>query len=496
MVDLQIIITTAVLIVAIAIAVWRWFLITPPYMKMDPPPDVDKSAHGHVGTDTCWMATAANMLAGAGYGNGNTVQARADDIYTQMVNNFGTGSGWIDTALSWWIGSNNNTWNNNRYTDVTMYGNYIRVPWTNANGAQFIGNELRRCQFMGLSISRPLAGSAVGERGHAITGWGDSGGSGTLTANPTNVRVTDSDRDIGGDVQSYTYDQYTNPNPGGANHGNGWYFDYQLNHWFIKHIVTLCPTDDPADNVLTQKVVGSLKIHQSSSISATDLHYEVETDVNILSYKTTVDWETTGPPDIIEGSPREKITVDWDFSKPVPQCNDVTITTEFILPTWNAIWYSDVRFTYPELSLVIVPSFKWEMKTPLIDNASRIPNVVGGYVVGSFDIINPELQDNRATSYRFIHQYSFNQSPENHILLLSGKQGLSISNIKIGHNYGYLSAQELWEFKDWMTEMSGPYDMDERPVELRVDWSGQLPYPEGETLKGEILDPRNFKKSI
>ena len=51
-----------------------------------------------------------------------------------------------------------------------------RYPWANPNGARFIGNELRRCQFVGLSISWPIAGAQIGSGGHAITGWGDHPG--------------------------------------------------------------------------------------------------------------------------------------------------------------------------------------------------------------------------------------------------------------------------------------------------------------------------------
>jgi hypothetical protein len=38
------------------------------YMKMTPPPDADKAFLA--GNNSCYLATAANMLAGAGYGNG------------------------------------------------------------------------------------------------------------------------------------------------------------------------------------------------------------------------------------------------------------------------------------------------------------------------------------------------------------------------------------------------------------------------------------------
>ena len=38
------------------------------YKKITPPPDVDKIAHyGSNSPQTCWLATAANRLAGAGY---------------------------------------------------------------------------------------------------------------------------------------------------------------------------------------------------------------------------------------------------------------------------------------------------------------------------------------------------------------------------------------------------------------------------------------------
>ncbi|WP_031433015.1 hypothetical protein [Methylomarinum vadi] len=70
------------------------------YMKMNPPPDTDKAFLA--GNNTCYLATAANMLAGAGYGTGGTVQARADNIYANLTDHFGTANtGWTDTALNY-----------------------------------------------------------------------------------------------------------------------------------------------------------------------------------------------------------------------------------------------------------------------------------------------------------------------------------------------------------------------------------------------------------
>ena len=476
------------------------------YMKMGPPADADKAGVANppiVNDNSCWMATAANMLAGAGYGTGASLQARAVDIYNDLVawqtsatNPTGIANGgWTDTAISWWLSSANNIWLANPYSIVTVYGNKSpKFPWANANGAQFMGNELRSCQFLGLSISWPTAGASVGSGGHAITGWGDHSGSGTLTANPSRVRVSDSDTDAGGDVQNYSYDTYTNPNPSGPNEGNGWYFDYDPNHPYIKHIITLCPTQTPAGQVLTQKVVGSYRIHQNKEISATDLHYEVSTDVNILSYKTTVNYKPAAGPTVTESTPnRRKLTVDWDFTeKPIPYCTWVTITTEFILPAWNAIKYNDVHFTYPEsVAKFKFPSVNWKFELLKVENAESIQDVTGGYVIGAFNIVNPQLSssNNVVAEYRFMHEYSYNQSPEEHILYLTGEEGYTINNLRVGHSYGYPSTNEMWQFEKWMTkETEKEYKLGEEKIKIEIDWKGQLPYPKGEDIQGRIRD--------
>jgi hypothetical protein len=460
------------------------------WMKMDPPPDVDKAAHGDTGTNSCWLATAANMLAGAGYGTGKTVQQRADDIYNDLVANYGTANGgWADTAISWWLSSANNIWPANPYDVVTVYGNKTKVPWADSNGARFMGNELRRCQFLGVSLSWPRTsanGSPYG--GHAITCWGDSSGRATLTANPAQVRFTDSDTDNGGDVQAYTYDGYTNPNPAAFDEGNGWYFNYSTNHPFIKHIVTLCPTDNPGDNTQTQIVVGSYKIHQNNpKISATDLHYRVGTDVNILSYKTTIDWPTTNPPSIEEdATPARNLNVMWDLKDhPVPYCTWVTITTEFVVPTWNAIHYANVYFT--PLQLKPFPMFRWEMLTPKVRDP-RLPNLSGGYIIGAFDLMDPETKE-VVGEYRLLHEYDFDQNPEHHDFTLESleKMGYMVGNFRFGHSYGKLAPEELWHFSEWMTRQAEFLPLDQvGGLPIVLNWTGRLPYPEGEIVPKEI----------
>jgi hypothetical protein len=461
------------------------------YMKMAPPPDADKAFLP--GNDSCYLATASNLLAGAGYGTGDTVQARTDEIYGEMIAEFGVvGGGWTDAALTWWLGSTENTWPDNPYTVVNVYGyKDPRYPWDEPDGAQTIGNELRSCNFVGLSISWPDATpGAIGQRGHAITGWGDNlGRSSTLSFNPTEVRVTDSDRDVGGDdVQVWNYDAYNNPNPGGANEGDGWYFDYSPDHPYIKHIAVLSPTETAAGNRMAQTVVGSYKIHQDNQTAATDLHYTVGTDVEILSYWTGIDWDEDATPSIEEADPRRSLDVEWDLTaNPIPFCNWVTITTEFVLPRWNAITYSDVQFTYPKgLKPEKVAGIGWRLDTPSIENPTAIPNVTGGYVIGAFDIIDPDQPEERALvgEYRFIHQYGFDQTPEEHLLTIAGQSGLYATNLRLGHSYGLPSKkQKLWKFEDWMTEEpEARYELGDKPVEIRVDWTGQLPYPEGEIV--------------
>ncbi len=142
------VVLASLVVPAVASADWK---------KMEPPPDVDKiTHHGTTNTMTCWLAVAANMLAGAGYGDGATVQQRADDIYNELVVKYGTSNGgWTDTAITWWLGSDNNKWKgSNPYTVVTFYGHKNKTKYNRADLPQFIGNELRRCEMVKLALPR------------------------------------------------------------------------------------------------------------------------------------------------------------------------------------------------------------------------------------------------------------------------------------------------------------------------------------------------------
>ncbi len=261
------------------------------YMKMQPPADSDKPLPVPSGDGSCWLHTASNMLAGAGYGNGSTLQERATDIWNDMDTNYRQPNGnflggWPPSAIQWWLASTNNTWTaTNPYTLVSTYGSGKMAPWANANGAMTVANELRSCNMVGLAIRWP--NGSGGQGGHAITLWGDEQtDANPLTINPGELRVTDSDTDIGGDVQAYTYDAFNNPNPGGLNEGNGWYFNaYGGNHPYISAAFAFSRTTAGA-GANSARVTGSYKIQNTSEQAASDLHYKVGTDVDILTYRT------------------------------------------------------------------------------------------------------------------------------------------------------------------------------------------------------------------
>ena len=130
-----------------------------------------------------------------------------------------------------------------------------------------------------------------------------------------------------------------------------------------------------------------------------------------------------------------------------------------------------------------MPDQWWWIKTPEIENADKIPDVTGGYLVGSFEIINPVLpgNDKRIGKYRFIHEYNYNQDPEYHEFFLAGSEGYIIENIHFGHSYGYLFDEELWRFENWMKNtIDTTYFLGSEPILIPIDWKGLLPYPEGE----------------
>jgi len=165
-----------------------WGQTPPQYTKVSQDgtaiPDVDKIPFPPAPTDnSCWLASASNILAAAGYGGIGPAQQRAQSIYQQLTTAYGTASGGApDQAISYWLawhGKNPNSPDyapTVTYTDVTAeYRTLTQVDYN------FLKGELLRCQYVGVQFDNPA---------HAVTfvGWDDNLGQSTWH---------DSDRNVG-----------------------------------------------------------------------------------------------------------------------------------------------------------------------------------------------------------------------------------------------------------------------------------------------------------
>jgi hypothetical protein len=55
-----------------------------------------------------------------------------------------------------------------------------------------------------------------------------------------------------------------------------------------------------------------------------------------------------------------------------------------------------------------------------------------------------------------------------------------------------LDNEALWNFKEWLTDRRGTRMLfDKTPTDIKIDWKGKLPYPEGEDIKGRIPQPKD-----
>jgi hypothetical protein len=449
------------------------------YLLINPPPDSDKP--GGQGTDnSCWMHVASNMLAAAGYGNGATMQGRADDIFANMQAHYGIlDGGWSDVAMQWWLQSSHNTWPNNPYRNVTFTGQKgYGIPWLNQNAPQTLGNELRESHLVGPNL---YDGGGIY---HAITAWGDDATAAPLNNNPAQLLVTDSDRDFGGDVQRYSYDAFSTT--------DGWRFDFANPHTHLQGFSILSPVDIVTDRLDTQLIFGSYRIHQNDrERNATDLHYEVGTDTDILMYRTEIDWPRPNfapPPTITEDqNPPQNLTVSWDMPEdPVPFSNDVTITTRFVVPTFNYMEHRQVRWTYDGDPGAMFPEFAWNITTLQRTDPNDVPAeyATGGFVNAAFDLCSDELCNDVIGAYRLQHEYDYYQDPEQHTFELTSLQEeggpFYAGNFRFGHSYGLLDESELWTLENWMMEDQNVLPLEPNvPIPFALDWNGLLPYPSG-----------------
>jgi len=113
------------------------------YLKVNPPPDAN---HGNKNEKQyVWLAAAANLLAAAGYGQAKSTDEKSEEIYNQLIGEFGNQkTGWTDTAIQWWLDSGFNIWPENPYTLTTVMG-YKRdkIPYNHDGGTQQISQLLR-----------------------------------------------------------------------------------------------------------------------------------------------------------------------------------------------------------------------------------------------------------------------------------------------------------------------------------------------------------------
>jgi hypothetical protein len=128
-----------------------------------PVPDVDKP---NLADQSCWLAAAANVLGGAGWGVGANPQAKAVNIYNNLMTHFGNGAmlGWSSIAINWWLLNHGYNPNSPDYNPNLTYNNVtiIRPPqgFVNLTMPQYDGllNQISACQYVNVSFDPPSPG--------------------------------------------------------------------------------------------------------------------------------------------------------------------------------------------------------------------------------------------------------------------------------------------------------------------------------------------------
>jgi len=122
-------------------------------------PDVNKSSLPPAPADkSCWLATASNMLAAAGWGlAAQTPQLNATQIYGHMTGHFTTQwSGDPAMAINWWLyeyGYNPNQAAGGWYRPTLTYNDVTSVAGALTEADyNFLLDELDRCQYVGVTF--------------------------------------------------------------------------------------------------------------------------------------------------------------------------------------------------------------------------------------------------------------------------------------------------------------------------------------------------------
>lgn len=492
-------------------------LFTDEYMKVHGPPDIDKVAKGHEGQSSCAHAAAAEMLAAAKHGTGTSIPARADGIYDDLVHETCCGSGlipppaihdesasggcdpvcaqeWPSTMLRRWLEKHGDLANtNNRYVLITVRGNLGKEFWRHDDGPRFIGQTLRDCSFVTLSIYGCSAGD-----GHAVAAWGDDRASfWGFNQNPTLVKLTDSDKDdpdTGSDVQEYHYSQRGTDCDGNAIDGTGWDLDYG-DCWdstrFIRNLVTLSKVDTPVAGIVPIRATSAVRLHQDQCVSATSLSVEAKTEYEnpIVNSDVTLDWPNSPSPiqdgDVDYSNEMTELTAKWYFTEnPIPNCQWVDLTIEMAVDDTDAVEILDVEWGCGSGSQQFgAPGYTWSVFSPPAPDP-QAASATGGYVIGSFSVVQSVGHGGiePVADYRFVAEYPYSDDPTRHVVHIMGRRDdLFVADVRFGHSYGYPDPAELWVFDEWIDEHPGrvgPFGGDDLTFDL--NWHHLLPYPTGE----------------
>jgi len=228
-----------------------------------PVPDVNKAGLGQAGgipaNDLgCWAAAASNVLGAAGWGIGANTQAKADNIYQDLINAFGNPAfGYIDAlgdagaGAKWWVANIglNVAKAGNGYTPTNTYINF-RQEWGTLfeKDYNFLLGELGKGppgQYAAVKWLIPNVG------GHCVTLVGGNYGPNGPQQPPTNPGDSvwhDSDSNaVGGLADEVRRNRWGN--------NTEWYLDMgvlgnQADDWFGDGYFTACPGAPKPENAI------------------------------------------------------------------------------------------------------------------------------------------------------------------------------------------------------------------------------------------------------
>jgi hypothetical protein len=461
------------------------------YLQVNPPPDVSLEEDSR--NNTNWQAAAANMLASAGYGEGQNIQERADNIYTQINDYFGNNTpGWADAALEWWLKSEHNLWKDNPYQLVGYHGNKADFePWHDPEGSIKLGSMAREGHLLAIDISWPPSEYQSQPSGHHVLNYiGDSQKKKRISTEPGHIRVADVYRNNGGSIQTYEYDEYEYPNPAGKNAGKGWYFNYDENHPFIRAFTTLSPVSTPESSGLCHSTVTSYKVKQPIAENASRFHFTALCDSSFAGYSVQIDRMTRRDPRIIEEVSNDRsITFDWNISHRNSSNGEwLTVSTLLYQATLHQMSYRDIWFAYRgDDTLIAAPNICWNLTFHELDDV-RIPNISGGYVIGSISVAGADsLNINQTSELRFITRYNLYESPLYHTLNVCCNEAFVATEIKLGHSYSQMDPESLWAFEDWITTHQGEMDLSDT-LSFKQYWSKHIKYPKAGNYFGRVAE--------